>query len=228
MKPVPTPLLRENLARVRGRIDAACRRARRDPASVTLIAVTKSATDEDVAGLADLGVRDFGESRAVEGSARAGRFADVGRWHFIGHLQTNKAARVTEAFHALHSLDRPALAEDLEKKCAARNRRLPVFIQVNVSGESTKGGFSPVETGAAIDDVRSARPHLEIAGLMTMAPAGPPESARPWFRRLREIAQASGVAGLSMGMSDDFEVAVEEGATHIRVGTALFAASQEI
>jgi hypothetical protein len=214
--------LRENLARVRDRIDAACRRSGRDPAGVTLVAVTKSAGDADVEALLDLGVRDLGESRAVEGSARAARFGGDVRWHFIGHLQTNKAAKVAAAFHVLHSLDRPALAEEFEKKCAARNRTRPVFVQVNVSGEASKGGFRPEEAAAAVAGVRADRPHLEVAGLMTMAPAGEPEEARPYFRRLRELAAACGVPGLSMGMTGDFEVAVEEGATHIRVGTALF------
>jgi pyridoxal phosphate enzyme (YggS family) len=220
--------LRENLARVRNRIDAACRRSGRDPAGVTLVAVTKSAGDADVEMLLDLGVRDFGESRAVEGSARAARFAGDARWHFIGHLQTNKSAKVAAAFHALHSLDRTALADDLEKKCAARNRTLPVFVQVNVSGEASKGGFRPEEAAAAVAGLRADRPHLEVVGLMTMAPAGEPEEARPYFRRLRELAAACGVPGLSMGMTGDFEIAVEEGATHIRVGTALFASSNKV
>lgn len=214
--------LRENLARVRDRIHAACRRSGRDPAGVTLVAVTKSAGDADVEALLDLGVRDLGESRAVEGSARALRFGGDVRWHFIGRLQTNKSAKVAAAFQVLHSLDRPALAEDLEKKCAARNRTLPAFVQVNVSGEASKGGFRPEDAAAAVAGLRSDRPHLEVAGLMTMAPAGEPEEARPYFRRLRELAAACGVPGLSMGMTGDFETAIEEGATHIRVGTALF------
>lgn len=214
--------LRDNLARVRDRIAAACSRAGRNPSGVTLVAVTKYAADPDVGALIDLGVRDFGESRAAEGSARAAKFGGDVRWHFIGHLQTNKAAKVVAAFQVLHSVDRPALAEDLEKRCAARHGKLPVFVQVNVSGETTKGGFPPDETGAALEDLRANRPHLEAAGLMTMAPAGDPESARPVFRRLRELAKRHGVGGLSMGMTNDFDVAIEEGATHIRVGTALF------
>lgn len=214
--------LRDNLARVRDRISAACRRSGRDPSGVTLVAVTKSAEDADVRALLDLGVRDLGESRAVEGSARATRFGGDVCWHFIGHLQTNKSSRVVEAFHVLHSLDRPSLAEDLEKRCAARNQRLPVFVQVNVSGEASKGGYRPEEAPSIVAGLRSARPHLDVSGLMTMAPAGEPESARPHFRRLRELARQCGVSNLSMGMSDDFEVAIEEGATHIRVGTALF------
>jgi pyridoxal phosphate enzyme (YggS family) len=217
--------LRDNLARVRDRLDAACRRAGRDPAAVTLVAVTKYADDAAVQGLLDLGVRDLGESRAVEGAARAVRFGTGVRWHFIGHLQTNKAARVADAFSAIHSIDRDGLAETLEKRCADRNRAIPSFVQVNVSGEATKGGFRPADAASAVARLRAACPHLPIEGLMTMAPAGPPESARPVFRELRRIAEACGLRGLSMGMSEDFEVALEEGATHIRVGSALFASS---
>jgi PLP dependent protein len=215
---MPVSAIKDNLARVRDRIHAACARAGRTPAGVTLVAVTKYVDDAHVGELINLGVRDLGESRAVEGAARAATFATA-RWHFIGHLQTNKANKVIEAFQVIHSIDRDSLAHDLEKKCAARNKRLPGFIQVNVSGEATKGGYRPEEI------TTGPWPHLEILGLMTMAPAGDPESARPHFRRLRELAAACGVAKLSMGMSDDFEVAIEEGATHIRVGSALFGAN---
>ena len=220
--------LRDNLARVRDRISAACRRSGRDPSGVTLVAVTKSAGDSDVEALLSLGVRDLGESRAAQGAARALRFADGIRWHFIGHLQTNKSAKVVGAFHVLHSMDRPALAEDLDKRCAGRPDPLPVFVQVNVSGEPTKGGFAPETTRDALMRIREGQRRLQVIGLMTMAPAGPPESARPHFRRLRELARECGAEGLSMGMSDDFEVAIEEGATHIRVGTALFASSNKV
>ncbi|HKS17140.1 MAG TPA: YggS family pyridoxal phosphate-dependent enzyme [Planctomycetota bacterium] len=213
--------IRDNLDRVRDRIAAACVRSGRDPKDVTLVAVTKYAEDAGVRALIDLGHQDLGESRAVEGSARAARFGGDVRWHFIGRLQTNKAAKVAGAFQFIHSLDRPELADDLEKKCAARNRILPAFVQVNVSGEPTKAGFRPDDVPAAVAAAQ-ARPHLNVVGLMTMAPEGDPEAARPVFRRLRELAVRCGVTGLSMGMTGDFEVAIEEGATHIRVGTALF------
>jgi hypothetical protein len=220
--------VRENLQHVRDRIEAACRRSGRKSSEITLVAVTKSADPGEVEAILELGVRDLGESRAVEGSARAARTAPDVRWHFIGHLQTNKAKRVVEAFQFVHSVDRFALAEDLEKRCAARNSTLPVFVQVNVSGEATKGGFPPDEAEGAVARIKLDSPHLRVLGLMTMAPEGPPESARPHFRKLRELAAACGVAGLSMGMTGDFEVAVEEGATHIRVGTALFASSNRL
>ena len=220
--------LRENLARIRDRIDAACRRSGRDPSDVTLVAVTKSAGDAEVGALLDLGVRDFGESRAAEGSARAARFGGDARWHFIGHLQTNKSAKVVAAFHVLHSLDRRPLAEELEKRCAAHNKQLAAFLQVNVSGENTKGGFHPDEVKRERFLLHLDFPRVRIKGMMTMAPAGPPESARPVFRRLRELAEECMLSNLSMGMSDDFEVAIEEGATHIRVGSALFASSNKV
>ena len=219
-------LIRDNLARVRDRMASACLRAKRDPAGVTLVAVTKYAEDADVAALLELGVRDLGESRAVEGAARARRFGGDARWHFIGHLQTNKSARVLSAFHVIHSLDRPSLAEDLDKRCQDRTPPFPVLVQVNVSGEASKGGYSPDGLAAAVNALRETQPHLDVMGLMTMAPAGDPESARPHFRSLRELAASCGVTNLSMGMTGDFEVAIEEGATHIRVGTALFQSSK--
>ncbi|HTF57808.1 MAG TPA: YggS family pyridoxal phosphate-dependent enzyme [Planctomycetota bacterium] len=220
--------VRENLLRVRERIEAACRRAKRQPGEITLVAVTKSASPGEVEAILELGVRDLGESRAIEGSARAAQFGPDVRWHFIGHLQTNKAKRVVEAFQVVHSVDRAGLVDELERRAAGRNRRLPMFVQVNVSGEATKGGFRPEETAAAVGQPRSAKPHLDVVGLMTMAPEGPPESARPHFRKLRELAAACGLSGLSMGMTGDFEVAIEEGATHIRVGTALFGSSNRV
>jgi len=197
---------------VRARIAAACGRARRDPASVTLIVVTKSIPKELIPQLAEFGVTDIGENRAVEG---ADRVAGLGgfRKHMIGHLQTNKAARALQWADALHSVDRPSLVRELAK----HQRKIPVFVQVNVSGEESKGGFAPDEASAAVADARRT---LDVVGLMTMAPEG--ADARPHFRRLRELAGQAGLRNLSMGMTQDFEVAVEEGATHVRVGTAIF------
>jgi hypothetical protein len=219
-----TARIRENLARVQDRIAAACSRSRRDPSTVTLVAVTKYVSDDEVKAVLDLGIRDLGESRAVEGSARAKRFGPDVRWHFIGHLQTNKAGKVLSSFHVIHSLDRPALAEELTKRSRDRNSAFPVLVQVNVSGEATKGGYRPEDVSAAMKGLRGS--NLEVAGLMTMAPAGDPETARPHFRKLRELAAACGVTQLSMGMTGDFEAAIEEGATLIRVGTALFESSK--
>jgi len=204
--------LGKNLEGVRARIAAACGRAGRDPASVTLVVVTKTIPKELIPRLADFGVTDIGENRAVEG---ADRVAGLGgfRRHMIGHLQTNKAARALQWADLVHSVDRPSLVRELAK----HQRKVPVFVQVNVSGEATKGGFTPEETPSAVAE---AKRMLDVVGLMTMAPEG--SDARPHFRRLRELAAGAGLPGLSMGMTQDFEAAVEEGATHVRVGTAIF------
>ena len=198
--------LRSNLEGVRARIAAACARAGRSPSSVTLVVVTKSVPKELIPRLSELGVTDIGENRAVEGADRvagAGGF----RRHMIGHLQTNKVAKALQWADAIHSVDRASLVRELSKS----NKKLPVFVQLNVSGEASKGGFPPEESEAAVAEAKKA---LDVVGLMTMAPEG--VDARPHFRRLRELAARLGLAGLSMGMTQDFEAAVEEGATHVR------------
>jgi pyridoxal phosphate enzyme (YggS family) len=204
--------LRSNLEGVRARIAAACARAKRDPASVTLIVVTKSVDRELIPRLAELGVQDIGENRPVEGLDRVGALAGFRR-HMIGHLQSNKLGKALQWADVIHSVDRDSLLQQL----ARSNKKLPVFVQINVSGEASKGGYRPEEAEAAVAEARRS---LEVLGLMTMAPEG--EDARPHFRRLRELAARSGLPGLSMGMSQDYEAAVEEGATHVRVGTAIF------
>ena len=204
--------LERNLADVRGRIRAACGRAGRDPASVTLVVVTKSIPGELIGQLSQFGVADVGENRPLEARERVGGHREYRR-HMIGHLQTNKVARTLDWADVIHSVDRTRLLGEL----ARHNKKPPVFVQVNVSGEASKGGFPPPELGAALGE---ARRHLEVLGLMTMAPEG--ADARPHFRRLAELAREAGLPGLSMGMSQDFEAAIEEGATHVRVGTAIF------
>jgi len=204
--------LQANLDSVRARIDAACRRAGRDPSSVTLVVVTKSAPAEVLPRLAALGVRDIAENRPVEALERIGRLEGFRR-HMIGHLQTNKVRKALEWADVIHSVDRSSLLAELAK----HNKKPPLFVQVNVSGESTKGGYGPGDAEAA---VREARRTHEVLGLMTMAPAaGDP---RGWFRELRLLAARCGLQGLSMGMTGDFEAAVEEGATHLRIGSAIF------
>ena len=204
--------LRANLDGVRRRIGEACARVRRDPASVTLIVVTKSAAAEILPRLAELGVTDIGENRPVEALARVGSLVGVRR-HMIGHLQTNKVSKALAWADVIHSVDRDSVAAELRKHA----KRVPVFVQINVSGEASKGGYAPSEAEAA---VARARQGLEAVGLMTMAPEG--VDARPHFRALRELAIRTGLQQLSMGMTQDFEVAVVEGATHVRVGTAVF------
>ena len=204
--------LRSNLEGVRRRIAEACARARRDPASVTLIVVTKSAAAEILPRLAELGVTDIGENRPVEALGRVGTLTGLRR-HMIGHLQTNKVGKTLAWADVIHSVDRDSVAAELRK----HEKRVPVFVQINVSGEASKGGYGPGDAEAA---VARARQGLDVVGLMTMAPEG--ADARPHFRALRELASRTGLRQLSMGMTQDFEVAVEEGATHVRVGTAVF------
>ncbi|HLY09327.1 MAG TPA: YggS family pyridoxal phosphate enzyme [Planctomycetota bacterium] len=204
--------LRSNLDAVRARIAAACGRSKRDPSGVTLIVVTKSVPPELLPRLAELGVGDIGENRPVEALARVGALRGYRR-HMIGHLQTNKLAKTLAWADCIHSVDRPSLLGAMEQS----NKKVPIFVQVNVSGEASKGGYGPQDVERA---VAQARRTLEVLGLMTMAPEG--ADARPHFRRLREMAARTGVPNLSMGMSQDYEVAVEEGATHVRIGTAIF------
>ena len=204
--------LSRNLDGVRSRIEAACRRAERDPAGVTLMVVTKSVPAECIPPLASLGISEIGENRPVEALDRVGKLSQFRR-HMIGHLQTNKVKKALEWADAIHSVDRPSLLAELAK----HNKKPPVFVQVNVSGEASKGGYVAADAEEA---VREARRTHEVLGLMTMAPRG--GDARTCFRTLRELGGRCGVSGLSMGMTEDFEAAVEEGATIVRIGSAIF------
>jgi len=204
--------LRDNLQSVRDRIAAACGRARRDPASVTLVVVTKTIPADLIPRLAEFGVTDIGENRPVEGLDRVGALSGFRR-HMIGHLQTNKVGKALRWADLIHSVDRPSLLAALQ----GQERKVPVFLQVNVSGEASKGGYEAATVEGAVAEARRT---LEVRGLMTMAPIG--AETRPLFRTLRETAERCGLRELSMGMTQDYEVAVEEGATHVRVGTAIF------
>ena len=206
--------LAERLASVQGSIADAARDAGRNPHEVTTIVVTKFQPVSLIRDLVELGVHDIGENRHQEAQQKAAELADVDvRWHFVGQLQGKKARQVRAYASAIHSVDRTSLVRELSKS----NKKPPVFVQINVSGEASKGGFTPEESEAAVAEAKKA---LDVVGLMTMAPEG--VDARPHFRRLRELAARLGLAGLSMGMTQDFEAAVEEGATHVRVGTAIF------
>ena len=237
--------IRHNIAAVRERIAAAAGRAGRDGDSVRLIAVTKTHPLELVRAAAAGGVRDVGENRVQEASEKHAAWeGEPLRWHLIGHLQRNKARRAAEIFDLIHSIDRVRLAETLDRYTAESGRgagkgRLPVLLQVNIAGEAQKEGFdlpggldNREQLGAfyaAVEHIVSL-PHLEVRGLMTIAPyVAEPETVRPVFRGLRELRDelarrfpAASWHELSMGMTGDFEIAVEEGATLVRVGRAIF------
>lgn len=218
--------LAANLERVRGEIAAAARRAGRDPETVRLVAVTKTVGPEEVARATGLGLQDFGENRVQEAREKILAHPDL-TWHFIGHLQTNKVREVLQGFSLLQSLDRLTLAEELQKQAERSGRLVEVLVQVNVSGEKSKHGLPPGELPRFLAALQ-AFPRLLVCGLMTMAPLeAEPADTRPVFRALRELRDRSARPGLeltelSMGMSNDFTVAIEEGATMIRVGSALF------
>jgi len=208
----------EGLIRVRERIAAACARAGRDPASVRLVAVSKTQPLDKLREAAAAGQRIFGENYAQELREKADALPGC-EWHFVGALQTNKARLVVGRAALIHTCDRIALAQELSKR--ARNAGLvqPVLLEVNVGREPQKAGALPEDTPALLAEVR-ALPGLRCEGLMCIPPAsGDP---RPHFRALRELAQRLGLAELSMGMSADYETAIEEGATLVRVGTAIF------
>jgi pyridoxal phosphate enzyme (YggS family) len=220
--------LAANLNTLRQRMAAACARAGRDPASVELVAVTKSQPPEVVNAAAELGLSLFGENRVQEAKAKAPQCSGRLRWHMIGHLQTNKARDAVHLFEMIHSVDSLRLAQEIEKWAERVGRTMPVLLEVNVAGESSKFGYRSEQLLRELPAVNGLR-RLEVQGLMTMAPWTPePEKVRPIFRQLRQLkGECEKVLGvtlphLSMGMTSDFEVAIEEGATLARIGTALF------
>lgn len=205
---------------MRERIRSAAGRAGRDPGEITLIAVSKVFPVGAIREAYALGLRDFGENyvQEFEGKAPLLRDLEGARFHLIGHLQSNKARRAAELFDSIQSVD----TEKLARRLNDAGKPLEVMIEVKLSPEESKSGLDPQSAAPLIAAVR-ALPNLRLRGLMTMPPwFDDPEDARPYFRRLRELAAHHGVTGLSMGMSGDLEVAIEEGATHVRVGTALF------
>lgn len=218
--------LQDNLASVRARIAAATGRAGRPMNSVTLIAVSKKQPVEAIRLAHAAGCRDFGENYAQELIDKALALGDLElRLHHIGHLQSNKVKALVGRVSLFHGVDRPELVRALEKRAAEAGLVAKILIQVNVSGEDTKSGCAPSEL-PALHALAAASNHLEVSGLMTMPPpSDSPEDARPYFRELRRLRDALGdprLHELSMGMSHDFEVAIEEGATLVRVGTAIF------
>jgi len=224
----------ENLAAVRECIATATRRAGRSSDDITLMAVTKTQPPERVREAYEAGQRLFGENRVQEFSAKAGALADLegAAWHMIGHLQTNKATRTAELFRAVDSVDSLKLAEKLDAAARTLGKKLDVLVEINVGGEAAKSGVAP--ESRELEKMLMAAPRLEalvLRGLMTVPPfTGDPLGARPYFRKLRALRDAIAARKLpavtmdqlSIGMSHDFEVAVEEGSTCVRVGTAIF------
>ena len=233
--------LRERLRWLRERIETAARRSGRDPAAVRIVGAAKRQPAERVAAAVRAGLRDLGENYVQEAISKRLKINEIlgpelggsVAWHGIGHVQTNKARAAALIFDRLHTLDSLRLAEALDRESARAGRVLPVLLQVNLSREPQKSGAEPDALPEIVEGLRGLE-HLRAVGLMTMpAPAADPEAARPAFARLRQLAAAlraqpggEQLAELSMGMSDDFEVAVEEGATWIRIGTALFGVRQ--
>ena len=224
----------DNIAAVRERVAAAARRAARRPEEIALMAVSKTHPAERIREAYAAGLRVFGENRVQEFAGKAGALADLAgaSWHMIGHLQTNKAAKAAELFDAVDSVDSVKLTEKLDAAARSLGKRLSVLIEVNVGGEAAKSGVAP--DSRELEELLLAAPRfeaLEFRGLMTVPPfSDDPEEARPYFRKLRALRDAIagrklpavGMESLSMGMSHDFEVAIEEGSTCVRVGTAIF------
>jgi pyridoxal phosphate enzyme (YggS family) len=214
--------IESNIRDVKQRIARAAARDERSPVQVTIVAVTKTVDPRQIQQAFKDGVRHFGENRVQEAESKIEQLSTLQpppTWHMVGHLQSNKAKIAVELFDMIQSIDSVKLAEAISHHT---QRNIPILIQVNVAAETTKSGFSPSEVSSAVKEI-ARLPHLEIKGLMTIAPLTPnPEEVRPVFRQLRLLRDALGLEHLSMGMSDDFEVAVEEGATMVRIGRAIF------
>ncbi len=228
--------IEENVARVRARIERAAKKSEQTTVAIALMAVSKTIPPERIREAYQAGLRLFGENRVQEFADKSDFLSDLhgAQWHLIGHLQSNKAAKAAELFHAIDSIDSLHLAEKLNAAAEKHKKRLSVLIEVNVGGEAAKSGVAPISN--EMESILRAAPQLtglEIRGLMTVPPFGPsPEEARPYFRMLRELRDEISARKLknismdelSMGMSHDFEVAVEEGSTCVRIGTAIFGA----
>jgi PLP dependent protein len=224
----------ENITAVRARIEAAAQRSGRTPDEIKLMGVTKTHPPEHIREAYAAGLRFFGENRIQEFAGKSSRLSDLSEaeFHMIGHLQTNKAAKAVELFNAVDSVDSVKLAEKLDAAARSLGKKLDILIEVNVGGETAKSGVAP--DSREMEDLLVSAPHfeaLEFRGLMTVPPfTDDPEGARPFFRQMRELRRtiasrklpAIGMEVISIGMSHDFEVAIEEGSTCVRVGTAIF------
>jgi pyridoxal phosphate enzyme (YggS family) len=221
--------IRKNVLAVREAIEKATRRAGRRPEEIRLVAASKTVDVERIRSAAEAGITVFGENYVQEAMRKREAIEQPVSWHFIGHLQKNKAKYAVEFFDMIHSIDSVALAEELNKRASRVERSMEVLVEVNLSGELTKSGVNEAEINPLIREIKGLS-HLLFRGLMTMPPFfDDPEESRPYFIRLRRLAERivseelhPGPLDLSMGMSNDFLVAIEEGATLVRVGTAIF------
>jgi len=221
--------IRENLLRVTERIEKAAQKAGRNPKDIRLVAVSKTMEADRVREAIEAGVTILGENYVQEAQKKIEEIGKPVSWHFIGHLQTNKAKVVVRLFDVIHSVDSVALAEELNRRAQQANQKIPIMIEVNLSGEATKFGTEEEKVTSLAQGVLKLD-HLSLEGLMTMPPYfDDPEMSRPYFIQLRELKERLVKGGiplkdLSMGMSNDFEIAIQEGATYVRVGTAIFGA----
>lgn len=223
-----------NLTSIQQRINAACVRAGRDPDSVTLLAVSKGQSPDAIRVAADAGLNVFGESKVQEAKVKISLCPGKLRWQMIGHLQSNKCRDAVHFFEMIQSVDSFSLAQEINKCANNSAKTMPILLELNIAGESSKFGYAPEKLLAELEQI-NALPKIEIHGLMTIAPwSEEPEKVRPIFRRLRELkSECEQILGaplpqLSMGMSGDFEIAIEEGSTLVRIGTALFGARKSV
>lgn len=223
-------MLKANYDDVNNKVSAACHRSERNPAEVTLIAVSKTKPSTDIATLYEHGVRDFGENKVQELTEKYEQLPKDIKWHLIGHLQTNKVKYIVDKVYLIHSVDSVKLAEQIEKEATKKNLTVNILVQVNVANEDTKFGLDTEETLNIIETI-SKLPHIRIKGLMTIAPfVEDGEENRKYFKELKQLSvdiQKKNIDNvsmdfLSMGMSGDYETAIEEGATLVRVGTNIF------
>ena len=212
-----------NVRVIRERIAAAAARVDRDPASVTLVAAAKQKDAAMVEAAVAAGVTDIGENYVQEAIAKRAAVTSPVRWHMIGHLQRNKVGKVLETFDVIHTVDSVELGTAIASRAMTRGAPATVLVEVNVAGEANKSGCTPNEVALLVEQLRVMK-GVRVEGLMAIPPPGSPDATRPYFRRLRELGQRLGLRELSMGMTDDFEVAIEEGATIVRIGRAIFGA----
>jgi len=229
-------MVKENILQVKRRVEQACARVNRGPASITIVAVSKGRTAAEIEEAIEAGIGDIGENRIQEAllkikAIRTRQDAIRIKWHLVGHLQTNKAKEAVKMFDLIHSVDSLHLAQEIDKQAGKINKVQGVLIEVNTSAEADKFGLKTVETVEVIEEI-SALKNIRIKGLMTIAPiVDAPEKAKPYFRALRELRDKvnatrkdaqHAIRELSMGMTDDFEAAIEEGSTMVRIGRAIF------